>query len=139
MFAIDQAIYVMGGETDHRSLYTAERFDPRMGYWMELPTMHQVNSYCSSALINNSIYCCEGLGSCMERFDIRANRWEVIDFWEEREFYEIFAVNGNLFSVSGEEISLFDMDIKRWHTAYKFSETHDWDTAVGLQMVSYYT
>lgn len=74
----------MGGETDNKSLFTMERYDPREGMWQELPQLNVVNSYCTSAAINNYIYCCEGLGNSMERFDIRAGKWDVIRFSNER-------------------------------------------------------
>ncbi|XP_067625273.1 kelch-like protein diablo [Eurosta solidaginis] len=133
----ENTLYVMGGETDHRSLYSVERLDPRAGQWHEMPPMREVNSYCSSAAIGTYIYCCEGLGSCMERLDLRANRWDVINFWEEREFYEIFAVDEKLYSVSGDSISCYDETENKWQCAFKFPETREWDTAIGLQMVSF--
>lgn len=133
----DNTLYVMGGETDHRSLYSVERYDPRVGQWQEMPVMREVNSYCSSAAIGSNIYCCEGLGSCMERFDLRANRWDVINFWEEREFYEIFAVDNKLYSVSGEAIAHYDDMENKWLCEFKFAESREWDTATGLQMVNY--
>ncbi|XP_039971010.1 kelch-like protein 2 [Bactrocera tryoni] len=133
----DNTLYVMGGETDHRSLYSVERYDPRVGQWQEMPAMREVNSYCSSAAIGSHIYCCEGLGSCMERFDLRANRWDVINFWEEREFYEIFVVNNKLYSVSGEAIARYDDMENKWLCEFKFDESREWDTATGLQMGNY--
>uniref|UniRef100_A0A1B0FDA9 Kelch-like protein diablo n=1 Tax=Glossina morsitans morsitans TaxID=37546 RepID=A0A1B0FDA9_GLOMM len=132
--ALESVLYVMGGENDVRSLRTAERYDPREGRWKDLPPMREVNSFCCSAAIANNIYCCEGLGTCMERFDIRSQRWEVINFWEEREFHEIFTVGSKLYGTSSEAILRYDWDTSRWLNAYEFGYLRDWDTAVAVDM-----
>lgn len=69
----------MGGENEDHTLYSLERYDPRLGTWDELCSLHQVNSYCSCAVVTNYIYCSEGLGNSMERYDPRNNSWELIE------------------------------------------------------------
>lgn len=126
----------MGGETDHLSLSSVERYDVRIGQWHRLPSMSTVNSYCTAAVLHDThIYCCEGLGSAMECFDIRANKWSIINFYKESEFYEIVGVGNNLYSVSGEGLSKYDFNYNEWCLLHTFNEPREWDAVVGLKTI----
>ncbi|XP_055375391.1 uncharacterized protein LOC129608092 [Condylostylus longicornis] len=130
----EKCLYVMGGEGNHECLYSMERYDPRIGSWQELSSMNQVNSYCSGAVIDNHIYCTEGLGNALEKYDFRMNTWEIIDLQEEREFYELFTIENELYSISGDFISKYCPLSNDFVEVLQFDETHEWDTAVSLKM-----
>ncbi|XP_055848423.1 kelch-like protein diablo isoform X2 [Episyrphus balteatus] len=132
----EQSLYVMGGETDQKSLSSVEMFDPRVGIWQSMPRLNVVNSYCTSAVTDNYIYCCEGLGSSMERFDLRSREWEMIEFTSEREFFEIFSIGNDVYSISSEEIARYYPAGNRWENIFYYPFTREWDTALAVELVN---
>lgn len=132
----ERSLYVMGGETDQRSLSSVEMFDPRVGIWESMPRLHIVNSYCTSAITDNYIYCCEGLGNSMERFDLRNREWEIIEFTSEREFFEIFSIGNDIYSISSEEIAKFYPNGNRWENLHYYPFIREWDTAIAVELVN---
>lgn len=117
---LDNVIYAIGGESQRRNLYTMEMYDHREGSWKILPR------------ICICIICSEGIANYIEKFDHRSNKWETIRFSgnENREFYEIFSYENELFSTNGEEISKFNFSELNWETVIKYPESRDWDTVV---------
>lgn len=58
-------------------------------------------------------------------------------FYLFREFYEIFSVENDLYSISGEEIAKYASDSNEWVSVYEFPITREWDTAIGMNVMNY--
>lgn len=134
--ALNEVIYVIGGESQRRNLYTMEMYDHREGKWQLLPRTDFVSGYCTATTIDKSIICSEGIANYFEKFDLRSNKWETIRFngLENREIYEMFAYKNELYSTNGEEISKFQFEEKVWETVIKYPDSRDWDTVVAVEV-----
>ena len=78
----DGLFYVVGGYDMGRQHYTdsqldctdtAECYDPLMGQWRALPTMHESRSFCTAACADGLLYV---LGGFHNNFNVTSNVWE---------------------------------------------------------------
>lgn len=72
-------IYVAGGVADKPTFSSSvERLDPREGIWHTLPRLNRVSGACSTAIVQDLLYCSSFRTGVTERFEPRFNRWEDI-------------------------------------------------------------
>ncbi|GJN37391.1 hypothetical protein PR202_gb26338 [Eleusine coracana subsp. coracana] len=101
---LNGALYVTGGYDGNTS---AERYDPREGFWTLLPSMTSKRGSHSVALLGEAIYAVGGhdgnnLTSTVEIYDARANSWRIGSPFSIARGYSCAAtMNDNLYLIGG--------------------------------------
>lgn len=77
---LNGVLYVIGGYDGNMYLQSAERYDPREGFWTQLPRMRTRRGSHSVVVLGDSLHALGGLNrnttfSSVEIFDTRANSW----------------------------------------------------------------
>jgi N-acetylneuraminic acid mutarotase len=81
----DGLMYMAGGEyPDGTASKAVWRFDPRLNSWQELSSMRTPRSELGLALLDGCLYAVGGWDghsrlASVERYDVRANEWTVLD------------------------------------------------------------
>ena len=81
----DNSLYVVGGETKSREIVnTARVCDLHSGHWYKMDDMQIKRRYCSSVIINNTVFVGGGLtdeyhySNIVECADVRDRKWRTI-------------------------------------------------------------
>lgn len=123
---IMQIINISGGFDSSNYQSSVERFDPRMGSWMAMPSMTSRRSSCGVAALDY-LYCIGGSDGTMcmssgERFSLRANAWEPINSMNSRRStHEVVEAGGYLYALGGNDgssslnsVERFDPSLNKW-------------------------
>nr|CAB3476152.1 unnamed protein product [Digitaria exilis] len=103
----NSALYVTGGYDGNMYLQSAERYDPREGFWALLPSMNARRGSHSVAVLGDALYAVGGYDgsnrvSTVEIFDARANSWRIgSPFSIARGYGCAVTMDDNLFYIGG--------------------------------------
>ncbi|OEL14140.1 Kelch-like protein 17, partial [Dichanthelium oligosanthes] len=103
----NSALYVTGGYDGNMYLQSAERYDPREGFWTLLPSMSVRRGSHSVAVLGEALYAVGGYDgrnrvSTVEIFDPRANSWRIgSPFSIKRGYGCAVTMDDNLFYIGG--------------------------------------